>query len=347
MLLLLLLSCACRCASSVVGLTAHCEVCGWDVCSYCMQQLRQQLMEQQQVTGALPTAGRCSSSSSNSSSFQPGFKWTCCNPDCGETKLSSSSSSQRQQQGQLPVVSGDGSSSSQSQRQQVQQQQQLPIKGGGGSSSSDGSGNDCGHVLPCQSGKPQLSVKLLLPEDLAAAGAAAVLDTLAAVAQVCGCLSGCWVADSGSAESLPGFGGMWFLQYCCSLKHNQAQRPPNRLNLLLLPALCLPQAPAGTTHHQAAAGTASISCCPLLPPGAHELLPLLTVPDGSRGITLADLQGGGRMLLLLLMPWGQREKDTSCSAANGPLANGHRCGVRFSGGLPLHAAPPRIFYTCP
>jgi hypothetical protein len=101
-------SAAVRCGSNVVGLSARCCRCQWDMCSKCMQELRQQ--QQQQSPGqrgrshsSSPDSNGTSSrqpGSSNGSSSQPPFVWTCCCPTCPGAPQ------QQQQQQQSSGLSG-------------------------------------------------------------------------------------------------------------------------------------------------------------------------------------------------------------------------------------------------
>jgi hypothetical protein len=124
-----------------------------------MQDLRQH--QQQQQPPVLTATPHNSASGISSASYS----WTCCNPECASTN-SSSSQPQLQQQHEPPAGSTDSDSSSDS-----------------------GSSGPFGGELYCQSGGTQhLVVKVLLPEDLAVAGAATVLQSLAATVKVGGCV---------------------------------------------------------------------------------------------------------------------------------------------------------------
>jgi hypothetical protein len=69
----------------VVGLSASCGACSWDLCSTCLQELRSQQQQQGQQPRACRRAqdssGGSTGASSSSSTKQP-FVWTCGSPDC-------------------------------------------------------------------------------------------------------------------------------------------------------------------------------------------------------------------------------------------------------------------------
>lgn len=62
-----------RCGTNVVGLSASCGACSWDLCSTCLQELRSKQQGQQQRA--------CRRAQDSSSTKQP-FVWTCCSPEC-------------------------------------------------------------------------------------------------------------------------------------------------------------------------------------------------------------------------------------------------------------------------
>lgn len=192
-----------------------------------MQELRQQQLQQQQVSpGKQKPVQQRRRLRQNATCAKvvegvPRFSWTCCNPTCG---------SEEQQQSLVDVDSDTGDASS----------------------SDDSSSNGpFGCELRCQAGAAPLSLKFLLPMDLAQDELAPVLTTLATVAQ----MQNCSTAELGSAVT---------------------------------PVSSAAAATAGGGAEVPAVG---LSSCPLLPPGAAQLLPLLTVQDGSRIVTLTDLQG--------------------------------------------------------
>jgi len=106
----LLLCLGSRCGASLVGLSAGCSSCKWDICSSCMHELRTQQQEeppqhshkrQRQQQQPASTSQRVNSSGrghqGGSSSSTP-FVWQCCSPACP--------SLQQQQQKSSAAVSG-------------------------------------------------------------------------------------------------------------------------------------------------------------------------------------------------------------------------------------------------
>ncbi|KAF8059101.1 JMJ25 [Scenedesmus sp. PABB004] len=129
-----------RCATNLVGMSAHCPDCGWDLCGSCLKDLRQHGLSAAADQRGAPAADAADAAGGGAPT------WTCCNPTCSST-----------------APRGDAAAAPGGLAAEPGATQQPPAGAAGGAALPT---DERGGALWCQPGAAALVARVILPADL-------------------------------------------------------------------------------------------------------------------------------------------------------------------------------------